>query len=310
MKTKYWLFLFVCLVMIQNLKATDLTSVLPNEKASFFQNLFINSAITDGPNCFNFALLFTGLIDKVRFVDGIEFQYRLGSNECKIIDDSENVRFGDLRVIYQRSNVQSEDFYPYHVQVFLSKDIVAEKSGMSKDNPYRVVKVPIAGRLNTPNKNGIRSSICTRAIGAPSECFSWVNIYRCKMDEVKSNIAEREFNKFIGQILAKVIELETQVESITLNISENKSDDYANAKNNLNKILSYLGLGIEDVVELNQGMISRLLAQYKRQHNFTNEEEVLRSITDLLYRIRGIDFQLMQIRYPQNSSKPASGLVL
>lgn len=89
----------------------------------------------EGPNCFNTALLTNGIVENIRFVSTLEFEYYL-KNNCTPLKDISEMQAGDIVVEIDLPEIDFVNGATFHAFVYLSDDKAIGKLSRSvRDQP-------------------------------------------------------------------------------------------------------------------------------------------------------------------------------
>ena len=137
-------------------------------------------AFRDGPNCFNSALVLSGLAAYLRESSDEELTYYLNSGYCQAVSAKES-QAGDTWVIYEGST-------PTHAFTYLTRELSFNKIGGDKESPYMLESTgAILSRYgqtlpvreeDKPTPEPDNDADC-EAPKDPEEKLEKVRVYRC-----------------------------------------------------------------------------------------------------------------------------------
>jgi hypothetical protein len=305
------LFPFLVQAEVDLFSKNSFENLTPKQSNAIQSLMFQDQSFLDGPNCFNLSLKFSEVVNTLRFVDGQEFLFWVKSPLCRELNLTEPIQSGDIRAVFQHPG-DTEEFFPVHAEVFLNSEIIFEKMGMSKDHPYAIRATPLAGRSKINGSkydDAVRTSSCSRSYGPTNECWSWVNVYRCQ--SIKDYLINKDSSLNIKNYLEidhAVSMAESLLEGVTMRRSKESATDLARVKNELIEITKKLSITIDELPVLSNKTIHIISQKLDLKLNGGHLQRLL--IMNIAYRLRGIDFQLVNIKYPQADGRLPSPLIL
>lgn len=159
-----------------------------------------------GPNCWNFALMLSGILPALRFTPPEEMTYFMNSEFCQPVKNINDREPGDIGVI--RAN---EDNKEMHAFVYISDKLALTKNGPSRYSPYLLQSTEEIQKIY---KYESKCSYLSKTYGSDIEkCKGHVEYFRCSsLDEY----LEKETEK----ISTSVKEVVNIVDNIECNISK------------------------------------------------------------------------------------------
>jgi len=107
----------------------DVTDCVP-EHVRRYQSL---SSGTNGPNCFNLALVMGGLVPMLRATSNEEWEFYLNSPMCSALPEGEAPQAGDLGAIASRNTSNTNAIHGF---MYVSDRMVFSKNGTELRSPY------------------------------------------------------------------------------------------------------------------------------------------------------------------------------
>jgi hypothetical protein len=128
----------------------------------------------DGPNCWNMALKFSGILPYLRYTTENEIAAWLNSPLCEPVPQASLPLPGDLVVI--RENY-TDDFAESHAAIYITPDLIFTKNGNSRNSVYQFQPLQTLYRTYDLRK----FTDCAHVDGKPSldTCPVFSNFYRC-----------------------------------------------------------------------------------------------------------------------------------
>ncbi|RYZ82227.1 MAG: hypothetical protein EOP06_22030 [Proteobacteria bacterium] len=139
------------------------------------QNL---SAYSDGPNCFNSALVAVKILPHRRFSSSEEFKFYLNSELCRNLTDGEVRLPRDIGVVRSVLNEVSTEYHAFNL---VTQDLAYSKNGQSRAAPYAVMPLlQVLAAYNVPAESKCRQN---QAVDV-NECIPTTSYFRCiSLDE-------------------------------------------------------------------------------------------------------------------------------
>lgn len=106
----------------------DITPCVPG-LVSRYQGVYPRAV---GPNCWNLALVNSGILPGLRYTTEQEMSFYLHSPMCRKLQDQER-RAGDIASIAKKSESQHQEI---HAFIYISDDIAYSKNGSAGDDPF------------------------------------------------------------------------------------------------------------------------------------------------------------------------------
>jgi hypothetical protein len=103
----------------------DVSSCLPPEVISYSAK----EAFVNGPNCWNLAMVMSGVLPALRYSTAEEMAFFMNSPLCRQLKPGEKKRPGDIGAI-------RTDDKEFHGFMWVSDDIVFSKNGFDRNAPY------------------------------------------------------------------------------------------------------------------------------------------------------------------------------
>lgn len=154
---------------------------------------------TQGPNCWNGALIKSGINQSVRFVSRSEYLFWMKSPYCRELEANEKLQSGDLGSLFYNQN----DLY--HSFVYIDKEKVFSKNSPDSKFPYQYQKFEdmFFKESQSLAKKCWSNIIQNRRL----KCDYKVMFHRC--EPIEDNLFQLE--KDISKIDAKIKSLEEHV---------------------------------------------------------------------------------------------------
>lgn len=119
--------------LLQNQKCQiEISRCLPNKLKEYLGKKSENA----GPNCFNAALVFSGLLPNLRYSKSEEIELYLKEPLCRKKEKAESPEAGDLGLISMAG--KNQDLRSMHAFIYLNEEFVFEKSGQYTTDPYTI----------------------------------------------------------------------------------------------------------------------------------------------------------------------------
>jgi hypothetical protein len=123
-----------------SLQAQDSTSVEPiegvstnswdSQRQAIMQRLVNFDNFSYGPNCWNSALLVSGLAESIRYVDGSEFWHWMNSDYCEALPQGAELQYGDIGSVYGTGRDH------YHSFMRINDDRIFHKASPQVDHRW------------------------------------------------------------------------------------------------------------------------------------------------------------------------------
>lgn len=126
---------------------------------------------TEGPNCWNAALMSAGLARSIRFVSKGEYWFWMQSKYCRALSEHDTLQSGDLGSLTWSGHGH------YHSFVFDKKDKVFSKTSPSPKFPYRLQT--FEEMFSSPNKAWVKNCLPLKPSGTNKGCAVGIAFHRC-----------------------------------------------------------------------------------------------------------------------------------
>ncbi len=184
----------------------------------------------EGPNCWNGALLKSGLIRAVRFVPKGEYWFWMNSAYCRKLGPSEKPKKGDLGSLFWPGQGH------YHSFVYMDEDWVFSKNSPDPKYPYKVqafdemfnADYRATARGCWKEANGNYHSSANRS----SKCVFDMKFHRCRAVEVDFYRNNKQLSRWDDQVRP----LEDRVFSWVAGEAELTLEDYEETVLALNRL--------------------------------------------------------------------------
>ena len=123
------------LTVTEGLCSADITECLPRRVAKYHGIIFQ----IGGPNCFNTALVFAGLLPALRTSARSEFAEFMNSPLCKLVPPDDRQKPGDIVAIRFPSlsaRSKNKNYQEWHAFIYVSDEMSFSKNGENKEDPY------------------------------------------------------------------------------------------------------------------------------------------------------------------------------
>lgn len=108
----------------------DISECIPKKLKEYLGKTAENA----GPNCFNAALVFSGVLPNLRYTKSEEIDFYLKEPLCRKKEKSESPEAGDLGLISMAG--EKQEFSSMHAFIYLTDKVAFEKSGQHANDPY------------------------------------------------------------------------------------------------------------------------------------------------------------------------------
>lgn len=153
-----------------NTCSLDATECLPEQVAKY-QGL---KSKNTGPNCWNLALVMSGVLPNLRYSTMQENTFYLQPPLCRRIGSEEQKKSGDVGAIrYTKAGLPGES-KEIHGFIYISEDLAFSKDGFSADTPYSLT--PLESVLSLKHMDVPKEC---RVDQPPAQCKRQVDYYRC-----------------------------------------------------------------------------------------------------------------------------------
>ncbi len=192
----------------------DVTGSVPRE-VSKLHGRYSASA---GPNCWNSALVSTGLLKDLRVVKGDEFTSFMSSPLCKKISSSESKRPGDvgaIREFYMKddSDIGRSGAMEVHGFVYISENLVYQKSSSSEKAKWELT---CPQKQFKENMMMSEADVCrANAESNREQCHRGVEYYHCMSMSEFLDLRKDSFDTNQLSVLEEVQKIDCAIGRLT-----------------------------------------------------------------------------------------------
>ena len=134
----------------------------------------------NGPNCFNLALVFKGLLPALRYSSSDEMSFYMASPLCRPLQAGEEVQPGDVGAIRRDMLHATQEWHGF---IFVSRDVVYSKDGVDKKSPFGLQSIEKMYKTYELEK-GLKTGCTIQGRTKLYKCSSHVSVFRCRsLDE-------------------------------------------------------------------------------------------------------------------------------
>lgn len=132
-----------------------------------------SNAKTEGPNCWNLALVMKGILPHLRFSSPEEMSFYMRPPLCRALRPNETKMPGDIGAI---RTVSDNEVRESHGFIYISEDVAFSKNGTHASAPYMLQSLEnVYQTYQVPNQNECRGN----QISTSSSCENGTSFYRC-----------------------------------------------------------------------------------------------------------------------------------
>lgn len=148
--------------------------------------------IKEGPNCWNGALIKSGLIHSVRFVPKAEYWFWMNSQYCKKLDNNEKPQRGDLGSLFWEGKGH------YHSFIYQNHDWVFSKNSPDPKYDYKIQKFEEMFFSDYQQK----AKKCWNDLmkNGTSDCKYTVQFHRCRPIEAQFYTSDKQLSQWDRKI--------------------------------------------------------------------------------------------------------------
>lgn len=149
--------------------------------------------VNSGPNCWNTALISSGVLSSQRYTTPEEMKFWMSSPLCKKRESPDKPRPGDIVAIRGGAGSYSVDLHGF---VYISDELSFGKNGPEINDPYEFKKTSEVFKVNQIPKECQTSR--------HSDCLKWAEYYQC--ESMESYLAQNPIKNSEQKLLWNSVE--------------------------------------------------------------------------------------------------------